>query len=174
MNPFEFVFARTFAHVAAVVSDSNLTIVGDGTERAELERLAEVRGVGSRDYFTGAHHGDDLPREVVRHMCLKVPSTVEESIGIVALEGLARCERVLVTCRGGLPEAVGKYGIVVEVEMLRSALARSDGLRQPSTHDNATPADHLERHTMQYISARYLEVIMAATRSAKPNADGDR
>lgn len=160
---------RSFAIVAARIPDATLTIIGDGPERSALERLAGELGVRELVRFTGSLKGAALPRELERHVCFIVPSIWEEPFGIVALEGLAMCQRVIVTRRGGLPQAVGPCGTIVEpdvealaAEMLRSADARSRGQVQPDIPDETTRQEHLARHTMEPVARRYLEAIKAA------------
>jgi glycosyltransferase involved in cell wall biosynthesis len=165
------VLIEAFAEVAQVVPDSTLTIVGSGPESARLKERAQRLGVGASIRFTGALRGASLVDKLREHRCLVVPSLWEEPFGIVALEGLACCDIVIASRRGGLPEAVGACGIVVEptVEDLSAAMitvarARAAKTPLPGQPDDASRSAHLARHRPSLVGAAYLGVIAAAAR----------
>ncbi len=108
------VCVKGFARVVQSEPGSKLTIVGGGPERAALQALVQTLGIAGQVRFTGSLSGQDLVRELQRHACMVVPSLWEEPFGIVVLEGIACCDTVIVSRRGGLPEAVGECGLVVE------------------------------------------------------------
>lgn len=163
------VLIEAFANVVRAVSDSTLTIVGTGPESAALNERAHRLGVGANVRFTGALRGAALVGELREHRCLVVPSLWEEPFGIVALEGLACCDVVIASRRGGLPEAVGACGTVVEptVDDLSAAMttvarARAAGAPLPGQPDDASRSAHLARHRPSIVGAEYLGVIAAA------------
>lgn len=88
----------------------NLTIIGDGPDRAMLEALSCACNIAEQVRFTGTLQGSQLARELNRHRVLVVPSSYEEPFGIVALEGLACGCLPVVSERGGLVDAVGPHG----------------------------------------------------------------
>ena len=166
------VCVNSFARVIQSEPGSTLTIVGDGPERAALHALAQKLGVAAQVRFTGALSGQELVEELQRHACMVVPSLWEEPFGIVALEGIACCDTVIVSRRGGLPEAVGECGLVVEPSvtelgeaMLAVAHARRVGAHLPGQPDTRTRAAHLARHTSAVVAQRYLDVLMQAVRN---------
>lgn len=161
-----------FASVIQSEPSSTLTIVGDGPEGAALHALAQRLGVAGQIRFTGALSGQALVAELQRHACMVVPSLVEEGFGLVALEGIACCDTVIVSRRGGLPEAVGACGLVVEPSvaelgdaMLAVARARRVGAHLPGQPDTRTRAAHLARHTSAVVTQRYLDVLLQAVRN---------
>jgi glycosyltransferase involved in cell wall biosynthesis len=95
-----------------------------------------------------------------------IPSLWEEPFGIVALEGIASCDTVISSNRGGLPEAVGDCGILLEptVKFLANAMiavlqAKEKNISlpgQPSTEQRTT---HLEKHAPKQVAQRYLDVF---------------
>jgi len=89
-----------------------LTVVGDGPERSQLELLAQRLGVADRVTFTGwlvSPWATIAPPDV-----LLVPSR-SESFGLVAVEAMRAGVPVVATTVGGIPEVVGggEAGILV-------------------------------------------------------------
>jgi glycosyltransferase involved in cell wall biosynthesis len=112
--------------------DADLLIVGDGNQRAELERQAagldHVR-------FLGRAHPSELPPLYAGAIALLVPSIGYEVFGIVILEGFAQRTPAIVHDLGALPEVVREAdgGLVYRtpgelVEML-GTLQRDRALR---------------------------------------------
>ena len=66
-----------------------LTIVGDGPERAALEKQTADLGLRAQVEFAGSRHGEQLADALRKHELLVVPSLWQEPFGIVALEGIA-------------------------------------------------------------------------------------
>jgi glycosyltransferase involved in cell wall biosynthesis len=138
---------RAFLHLP---SDQVLTIVGDGPDQHRLRALVRDLGIEQRVVFLGPARGIRLKNEYRSHQVLVVPSIWEEPFGIVALEGLAMGCEVVVTNRGGLPEAVGDLGLVSEpvVEGLACAIqnALSRAEQSMSDADRERRSAHLARH----------------------------
>jgi glycogen synthase len=160
---------RAFSKVLKSLPDATLTIVGDGPERPALQGLARNLGISAQIMFSGALNGQALVAELQRHACMVVPSLWEEPFGIVALEGIACCDTVIVTRRGGLPEAVGGCGLVVaptDEEMAKAmtsvAGARRAGKTLPGQPSEEMRKVHLARHTPEIVTQRYLDVIAHA------------
>jgi glycosyltransferase involved in cell wall biosynthesis len=163
------VCVHAFADVLKEIPDASLTVVGTGPEQKPLEAFAENLGVSGNVRFTGALRGAELVGELQKHACMVVPSLWEEPFGIVALEGVACCDTVIVSLRGGLPEAVGDCGLVVEpsvremaAAMLAVANARRQGSRLPGQPTHETRKVHLARHTPEFVARQYLAVLERA------------
>ena len=94
-------------------------IVGDGEERAPLERRARDHGLGDRVYFAGAVPPEDLPAYYAAADLFVHPNRVDgsdfEGFGIVFLEAAAAGLAVVGGRSGGVPEAVidGVTGVLV-------------------------------------------------------------
>jgi glycosyltransferase involved in cell wall biosynthesis len=97
--------------------DLRLLIVGDGSQRAELEALVNKLGIKGKAHFAGRVGHAQLPTWYNRldvYAALSRPDS--ESFGVAVIEASA-CERaVLVSNTGGLPEVVadGQTGLLAE------------------------------------------------------------
>lgn len=150
-----------FAAVLLDFPHARFTVVGSGPEQQTLELLVERLGCRHQVLFTGFLRGIDLRDALQSHRCIVVPSIWEEPFGIVALEGLACCGRAIVSRRGGLPEAVGSCGAIVEPTAEDLAAAMRLELRRPPSEALAL-ADHLSVHRAQVVAARYIAVLEGA------------
>ena len=140
----------------------DLTMIGSGPLREDLERKVEALGLRAQVVFTGQTVGGDLVRLLNKHRILVVPSSWEEPFGIVALEGIACGCAVIGSCGGGLPEAIGPCGLTFPRGDARGlAAAIRSLLDEPaiiSRLRNHAP-EHLARHTSEVVVKRYLEVL---------------
>lgn len=140
----------------------HLTIVGDGPERAALEKQAADSELGSQVDFVGGQHGEQLARLLRQHQILVVPSLWQEPFGIVALEGIA-CGCVVVgSAGGGLAEAIGPCGVTFpngDGKALGLALARllADPDERARLRQNAL--SHLARFTPRRVAGLYLDAM---------------
>ena len=124
-----------------------LRIVGDGPERARLERLA-----GAAVAFLGPMMGDSLRDEYRRAQAVIMPG--EEDFGIVPVEAQACGRPVVAYGRGGALETVvdGETGVLfsdMTIESLGAALERVAGLR--------FDADRLHAHAEQFSHDRHVQ-----------------
>ncbi len=143
----------------------DLTIIGDGEARAELENQAVKSGL--KVNFVGAKRGAELRELLNQHKIMVVPSLWKEPFGIVALEGIA-CGCVVVGSEGGgLKDAIGPCGVTFpngDAQALARALEpllRDENQLRP--YRAAAPA-HLANHRSDKVAQEYLSVIEAATR----------
>lgn len=116
---------RAFSRLADAGA-ARLVVVGDGPERAGLERLASERGLNGRVVFAG-QTSDVAPFYAAAHV-FALPSHSEGS-PYVLLEAMAAGLPVVATSVGGVPEIVadGESALLVaprDEEALASALGR--------------------------------------------------
>ena len=149
-------------------SSFSLTIIGDGPERKKLEDFVHCVGLGNHVSFTGLLRGNSLASCLNDHNFIIVPSLWEEPFGIVALEGMACGCIPIVSDGGGLPEAVGKAGLVFErgnVNALATCILSviDNQCLQKRLRENVS--NHLAAHHPEVIAEKYLEIITATQTS---------
>ncbi len=130
-----------------------LTIVGDGPERAHLERLA-----GGSARFLGRRTDDEVRALYRRSAVTLLPG--EEDFGIVPLEAQACGRPVVALGRGGARETVvdGETGVLVEEP---SAAAFADGIRHAI--DRRFDSTAIRRHAEAFSRVRFgseMEALM--------------
>jgi glycosyltransferase involved in cell wall biosynthesis len=101
---------RAFARIAH--PGAELVLVGDGSARRPLERLARELGVGSRVRVTGYVPQPQVAAALAHADVLALPSRFEE-LGTAVLEAMHAGVAVVASDVGGLPEAVGGAGVLV-------------------------------------------------------------
>ncbi|WP_031071905.1 glycosyltransferase family 4 protein [Streptomyces sp. NRRL WC-3742] len=107
--------------ILADVPDAVLLIVGGGPYRADLEKLADARGVRDSVRFTGSVPWEELPAHYGAGDVFAMPCRTRrggldvEGLGIVYLEASATGLPVVAGDSGGAPDAVleGETGYVV-------------------------------------------------------------
>ena len=112
----------------AQLPEGRLTVIGDGPERAELERHARAAGIEGRVAFVGARPRDEVLRSLAGAQAA-VLSSDWENFPHAAVEALAVGTPVVATAVGGVPEIVedGVNGLLVPpgtAEQLAEALGR--------------------------------------------------
>lgn len=141
----------------------SLTIIGDGPEMKKLRELAGAYNLRNEIRFLGFLPAEAIAKELNEHRYLLVPSRWEEPFGIVALEGMACGCIPIVSDGGGLPDAVGKAGVVFERNSL-SSLVRSTtqllGNDEKQRNLRKLATEHLSLHTEKIVSERYFDVIL--------------
>ncbi len=148
----------------------SLTIVGDGPDRSKLENLAKEKNLREYIHFTGSLRGEELVQCLNRHRFLLVPSVWEEPFGIVALEGMACGCIPIVSDGGGLPDAVGKAGLIFRRGDVNDLSIRIQKLlNDPDLIRELKSAamEHLAEHQTKVITRKYLDIIEAAGNKKK-------
>ncbi|MBB4513526.1 glycosyltransferase [Paraburkholderia fungorum] len=103
----------------------DLTLIGDGVLRIELERLAAKLGLGDSVHFAGALDGDDVLRAVSQHELFVLPS-LQEGMPRALLEAMALGIPVVATQVGGIAEVLEPASLVppADVDALCEKIAR--------------------------------------------------
>jgi glycosyltransferase involved in cell wall biosynthesis len=120
---------RAFA-AAADGLDASLEVVGDGSQRADLEACAQQLGLGSRVRFTGAVSQEEALDRIATYDVVLVPSlttkTWKEQFGRIPVQALEAGTPVIASDSGSLREVLGDHGILVaegDVTALAQALS---------------------------------------------------
>lgn len=137
----------------------HLTIVGDGPERAVLEKQAADLQLQPQVQFVGRRQGRQLAELLQQHEILIIPSIWDEPFGIVALEGIA-CGCVVVgSVGGGLAEAIGPCGVTFpngDAAALAIEIARLLGDPDKRFRLRQQAPSHLANFTLQHVAGIYL------------------
>jgi len=142
-----------------------LTICGDGDEREALQTLARRLGVDDRVIFKGWVDHDEIA-EYARRASLQLAPSRYEPFGIVALEAIAAGCPVVASDTGGLPEAVGRCGILVppeDPEALARGIERAVERRDELLRYREA---HLEEFDIDTIADQYLNVFRRVLHSS--------
>jgi len=99
------ILMSAFIQLADEVPDAHLVIVGDGTARPKLEKMAEKAELSERVHFTGRVVGDDLP-QIYRTATLFTITSKTETQSIVLLEAMATGLPCVAVRAGAIPELV--------------------------------------------------------------------
>jgi len=84
-------------------SAARLLFVGDGSQRAALEKLAQELGIASQTIFTGYQHEVDI---FLPAMDVFILTSISEGISNVLLEAMTHAIPIVATAVGGNPEIV--------------------------------------------------------------------
>ncbi len=137
------VLIKAVAAVARRGLDLELTIVGDGKHRRELEALAKTFGVRNRVRFTGnLAPGDPVRAELDRADLFVLPSRTE-GLPRALIEAMARGLPCLGTSIGGIPELLSREELVPVGDVTGLATKIEEILT--------------DRHRLERLSARNLE-----------------
>jgi len=114
-----------------------LTLVGDGPERVQIESLAHSLRFQNCVRFLGELRGDDLDKAVRLLQVVVMPSQWEETAGLAAIEQMMRGGVVVAADIGGLSEVVGESGLKFpagDSESLYACLRKL--IQQPALFDS--------------------------------------
>lgn len=152
---------RAMAKVASQVS-CYLVILGEGAQRAELEKLAEDLDIAGIVFLPGYQKN---PYKFFRAADLFVLSSNYEGMPNVLIEALA-CElpAVATRCKSGPAEILcdGAGGELVPVgdqEALAAAIVKSLNQPQVTRDKQALATDHLNRYEISRIEDKYDEML---------------
>jgi glycosyltransferase involved in cell wall biosynthesis len=142
-----------------------LTVIGEGKDFEKLKQYVIQAGIERIIRFEGSLTGEKLVACLNQHQYMLIPSRWEEPFGIVALEGIACGCIPIVSDGGGLPDAVGKAGLVFKrgdlddlVNTITKLLADKDLQQQLK----AAAYSHLKAHTSEVVARHYYDVIESA------------
>lgn len=157
------VLLRALARLAELGQRPSLTIVGSGPEEAALMALAARHKLGDTVVFAGSQPPAALAEIYTAHKVSVVPSTEPEGFGLAAIESLACGCVPVISDIGGLPEAVGPYGVRAPpgdpdalAAILGSVLSSADPPER-----TLSLSHHLEALAPGRVAQRYLSIFEA-------------
>ena len=143
---------------------SNLSIVGDGPQYLELKEFIKKRKMQKYVKLYGNMQNNKLYNIMNKHTAMIIPSLHYETFGIVALEGIASTNIVISSNRGGLNEAIGKCGILIEpsiknlyIKMLDVKL-RDKKILKKIKEISLTRQKHLKKFSIKKITNDFLKL----------------
>jgi glycosyltransferase involved in cell wall biosynthesis len=153
---------KEYKEANADTSEISLTVIGEGKDFEKLKLYAIAAGIEKIIRFEGSLTGEKLVACLNQHKYMLIPSRWQEPFGIVALEGLACGCIPIVSDGGGLPDAVGKAGLVFKrgdlqdlVNAIKSLLG--DEFLQKRLRFEADA--HLKAHSSKVIAKQYFDII---------------
>ncbi len=93
--------------------DVHVVLIGDGADRARLEKQIAASHLEKNVRITGFLSGAALDRQLAVVATIVMPSIWEETAGLAALEQMARGRPVIASSIGGLGEIVQGAGLTV-------------------------------------------------------------
>jgi glycosyltransferase involved in cell wall biosynthesis len=132
--------------------DAQLLIVGDGTDRQRLVRLAGELGIGDRTVFTGFLGRDDLPDAYRLGTVFAISSRIEAE-GIVVLEAAASGLPIVAVNATSMPELVERSGcgyLVEPGDAVGMADRLVDLMRDPPQRERLKQASLAMAHQHSY------------------------
>ena len=145
--------------------DRRLTIIGDGIELSTLKNLVAHLNLTTRVHFAGSLTGNDLAQCLNMHKYILIPSVWEEPFGTVVLEGMACGCLPIASNGGGLPDAVGKAGILFNRGDLNSLVNEINKITSNPAYElqlRQNAVDHLQAHRPQILAQQYLSILKNA------------
>ncbi|ANE49260.1 glycosyltransferase family 4 protein [Flavisolibacter tropicus] len=155
--------------VSKIDSDNlSFTIVGDGPEKERLSNMALKLGLDKCIHFVGVLQGERLVECLNRHRFILIPSVWEEPFGLVALEGIACGCIPIASDGGGLPDAVGKAGVIFKrgnIDAFFDVLCKVIHDTDLENQYRNAGEEHLKRFKQDVVAEKYLQVIKGAVNS---------
>ncbi len=90
----------------------DVKLVGEGPQRAEIERLIQEKQIQEFVTITGFLKGDALHKTMQGVSVVVMPSVWEETAGLAAIEQMMRGRLVIASKIGGLAEVIGSAGLL--------------------------------------------------------------
>ena len=159
---------RSFAEICRrhPWADLKLLIVGNGSQRSELESLVEREGLSGRTFFAGQVPHQKVA-EYLRRLSVYVAVSASESFGVAVLEASACGIPVVVSRVGGLVEVVrdGETGLIVPPDNLQATTTAIEKLVMDPTLRSTMGAAGRRWVADQYNWERSVEIMLDVYRS---------
>ena len=137
-------------------------IIGDGSERKNLEKLTDELGLQEKVKFLGEISNEKIPEYLLAADCFVLPS-IKEGFGIAVLEAMAVGVPVIASRVGGILDIIedGRNGLLVEPvdsEAIAQAILKIYEQPEISSYLTNSAAAELVRYDWQNIAAKVLKI----------------
>lgn len=141
--------------------DFQLTLVGDGEMRAEIEALIAAQGLGTKIVITGWASSEAVRDHLLASRAMVLPSFAE-GLPVVIMEALALGRPVIATSIAGIPELVdGGCGWLIPAGSAeRCADAMADALQRPVADLQAMGAEGRRRVAQSHDAAKNGAILL--------------
>jgi glycosyltransferase involved in cell wall biosynthesis len=165
------VLIRTMALLKEKGRNAHLILIGDGPERASLEKLSAALGLSDRISFPGWLSG---PKkfQFLSACDLYVMSSLHEGFGVVLLEAMFCGLPIVATNKGGQTDIItdGKNGILVspgDAKVLDDAI--SDMMSSPDKRKSMSLAnrENVKRYNISSVAERYMNAFTETAKSCR-------
>lgn len=169
------VLMDAFIKVQEKVENAQLVIVGDGTMRPKLEKMAEKAGISDKVVFTGRVIGKDLP-QLYRTGDVFAITSKTETQSIVLLEAMATGLPAVAVKAGAIPELVhnGENGYLCEADDVDSVakslicILQDKNLRETMSEKSL---ELIKKHDISYTLTRIEEIYHRVLDEKKTHLD---
>jgi glycosyltransferase involved in cell wall biosynthesis len=117
------VFIEATRFLRAEGRDLNVVLIGDGPDRPRLEKQIAALGLEGSIRITGFLSGTNLDHALRDAAAIVIPTTMEETAGLAAMEQMIRGRPVIASAIGGLGELVREAGLTFAPGDARSLAA---------------------------------------------------
>lgn len=144
---------------------NKLVIVGEGSKKAEYERMAVDLGIADRVKFRGFMYGKDLMDIITGAKAVIIPSVWYENWPYSVLEALSMGKVVIAANIGGIPEMIehGKNGLLFQAGDADSLAAIIDSLE---THDMPSLSREAKISVLRFSAGAFHRELMEAYHAA--------
>lgn len=139
-----------------------LSIIGEGPDRAGLEKMCSELNLHDQVSFLGSRSQSEVSALLRRHRIVVVPSLWAEPFGMVALEALASGCITIGSDQGGLPEAMGPCGLTFpngDVNALAERIEMALVDQGVASKLLKGVELHLAKHRPAFVAGRYLDLL---------------
>lgn len=169
------VLMNAFIKVQEKVENAQLVIVGDGTMRPKLEKMAEKAGISDKVVFTGRVIGKDLP-QLYRTGDVFAITSKTETQSIVLLEAMATGLPAVAVKAGAIPELVhnGENGYLCEADDVDTVakslicILQDKNLRETMSEKSL---ELIKKHDISYTLTRIEEIYHRVLDEKKTHLD---
>ena len=172
---------RAFARAKPGVPSLTLDLIGDGADRARLERLRDELGLGDDVGFHGSKRTDEVRTALDEADIFVLPSVRDatgrmDGIPVALMEAMASGLAVVATRLSGIPELVipEETGLLVTPESpeeLASAICRLAGDPDLATRLTQAARDHVENQFDLRTEGARLAALFEASKDRLPGAE---